>query len=406
MKKNYTATMWACYTGYITQAIVNNFIPLLFVTFCSTYGIPMEKITLLITLNFIIQLCIDAISTKLIDKIGYRTSAIIAHVCAGGGLILLSFLPELTPDPFVGILISVFVYALGGGLIEVLISPIVEACPTENKEKAMSLLHSFYCWGHVGVVLVSTAFFALFGIEKWRVLAILWAIIPVFNVFLFSVVPIYTLGGEDRKSTPLKKLFASGTFWLFMLMMVCAGAGEQAVSQWASAFAETGLNVSKTLGDLLGPMMFAFTMGLSRLIFGKFGEKMKLDVFMIISTCLCLCSYMLISLVNNAAVGLMGCALCGFSVGIMWPGTYSKAANEMPWGGTSMFALLALAGDVGCSAGPTLAGFVSGACGDDLKKGILSAIIFPVLMLVSLLIFTITGKKKKAEPYSGVNGNL
>ena len=284
--------------------------------------------TLLITLNFIIQLCIDAISTKLIDKIGYRTSAIIAHVCAGGGLILLSFLPELTPDPFVGILISVFVYALGGGLIEVLISPIVEACPTENKEKAMSLLHSFYCWGHVGVVLVSTAFFALFGIEKWRVLAILWAIIPVFNVFLFSVVPIYTLGGENRKSTPLKKLFASGTFWLFMLMMVCAGAGEQAVSQWASAFAETGLNVSKTLGDLLGPMMFAFTMGLSRLIFGKFGEKMKLDVFMIISTCLCLCSYMLISLVNNAAVGLMGCALCGFSVGILWPGTFSQGAER------------------------------------------------------------------------------
>lgn len=328
----------------------------------------MEKITLLITLNFIIQLCIDALSAKLIDKIGYRASAIIAHVCAGGGLILLSFLPELTPDPFVGILVSVFVYALGGGFIEVLISPIVEACPTENKEKAMSLLHSFYCWGHVGVVLVSTAFFALFGIEKWRILALLWAIIPVLNVFLFSVVPIYTLGGDEQKSTPLKKLFTSGTFWLFMLMMVCAGASEQAVSQWASAFAETGLNVSKTLGDLLGPMTFAFMMGLSRLIFGKFGEKMKLGAFMTVSTCLCLCSYLLISLVNNAAVGLVGCALCGFSVGIMWPGTYSKASKEMPWGGTSMFALLALAGDIGCTAGPTLAGFVSARAATTLKK--------------------------------------
>lgn len=378
--------MWACYTGYITQAIVNNFIPLLFVTFCSTYGIPMEKITLLITLNFIIQLCIDAISTKLIDKIGYRTSAIIAHVCAGGGLILLSFLPELTPDPFVGILISVFVYALGGGLIEVLISPIVEACPTENKEKAMSLLHSFYCWGHVGVVLISTIFFSTFGIANWKILARIWAIIPVLNGIVFLTSPIYSLHEEGEKGLSIRELCSMKIFWVVMLMMTCAGASEQAVSQWASTFAEEGLKVSKTIGDLAGPMAFAVLMGLARLLYGKYGEKIDLKRFMTYSSILCVISYLCIAFVPVPMLSLVGCAVCGFSVGIMWPGTFSIASASIRGGGTAMFALLALAGDLGCSGGPTLAGFVSSSVGNNLRMGILAAIVFPVLLLIGIQI--------------------
>lgn len=397
-KKNYALTVKACFIGYIAQAIVNNFVPLLFVTFNKTYGIPIEKITLLVTVNFVIQLCIDALSAKLISAIGYRASAIMAHVFSAVGLASLSFLPQILPDAFVGLMICVVVYAIGGGFIEVIISPIVEACPTDNKEKTMSLLHSFYCWGHVGVVLVSTAFFALFGIDNSRILALLWAIVPIFNVFLFAVVPIYKLEGDEPGSGSLKKLIKSGTFWLLMLMMVCAGASEQAVSQWASAFAETGLNVSKTLGDLLGPTMFALTMGVSRLIFGKFGEKMKLEAYMLFSSCLCICSYLMISLVSNPAIGLAGCALCGFSVGIMWPGTYSNATKTLPFGGTAMFALLALAGDIGCTAGPTLTGLVSGADGN-LRAGVLISIIFPALMLLSLVAFALMQKKKKPEPY-------
>ena len=363
---------------------VNNFLPLLFVTFQKTYSIPLTQITLLITLNFGIQLVIDMLSAGFVDKIGYRASAIIAHVCSAAGLVLLTVLPEAFPDPFAGILIAVFIYAIGGGLIEVLISPILEACPTDNKEKAMSLLHSFYCWGHVGVVLISTLFFTLFGIENWKILAVCWAVVPAVNIILFAKAPIYSLHEEGETGLTLKQLFTRKIFWVMMLMMLCAGASEQAVSQWASTFAEQGLGVSKTIGDLAGPMSFAALMGLSRLLYGKFGDKLDLDKFMRMSCLLCIAAYLCISLVPLPAVGLVGCAVCGFSVGIMWPGTFSKASAAVKGGGTALFAMLALAGDVGCSGGPTLAGFISGCFNGELRAGILAAIVFPVLLLIGI----------------------
>lgn len=385
MKKNkYQLTMFACFIGYIVQAIVNNFLPLLFVTFQKTYSIPLTQITLLITLNFGIQLVIDMLSAGFVDKIGYRASAIIAHVCSAAGLVLLTVLPEAFPDPFAGILIAVFIYAIGGGLIEVLISPILEACPTDNKEKAMSLLHSFYCWGHVGVVLISTLFFTLFGIENWKILAVCWAVVPAVNIILFAKAPIYSLHEEGETGLTLKQLFTRKIFWVMMLMMLCAGASEQAVSQWASTFAEQGLGVSKTIGDLAGPMSFAALMGLSRLLYGKFGDKLDLDKFLRMSCLLCIAAYLCISLVPLPAVGLVGCAVCGFSVGIMWPGTFSKASAAVKGGGTALFAMLALAGDVGCSGGPTLAGFISGCFNGELRAGILAAIVFPVLLLIGI----------------------
>ena len=383
-KNNYQLTMYACFIGYIVQAIVNNFLPLLFVTFQKTYSIPLTQITLLITLNFGIQLVIDMLSTGFVDKIGYRASAIIAHVCSAAGLVLLTVLPGAFPDPFAGILIAVFIYAIGGGLIEVLISPILEACPTDNKEKAMSLLHSFYCWGHVGVVLISTLFFTLFGIENWKILAVCWAVVPAVNIILFAKAPIYSLHEEGETGLTLKQLFTRKIFWVMMLMMLCAGASEQAVSQWASTFAEQGLGVSKTIGDLAGPMSFAVLMGLSRLLYGKFGDRLDLDKFMRMSCLLCIAAYLCISLVPLPAVGLVGCAVCGFSVGIMWPGTFSKASAAVKGGGTALFAMLALAGDVGCSGGPTLAGFISGCFNGELRAGILAAIVFPVLLLIGI----------------------
>lgn len=385
MKKNkYQLTMYACFIGYIVQAIVNNFLPLLFVTFQKTYSIPLTQITLLITLNFGIQLVIDMLSAGFVDKIGYRASAIIAHVCSAAGLVLLTVLPGAFPDPFAGILIAVFIYAIGGGLIEVLISPILEACPTDNKEKAMSLLHSFYCWGHVGVVLISTLFFTLFGIENWKILAVCWAVVPAVNIILFAKAPIYSLHEDGETGLTLKQLFTRKVFWVMMLMMLCAEASEQAVSQWASTFAEQGLGVSKTIGDLAGPMSFAALMGLSRLLYGKFGDKLDLDKFMRMSCLLCIAAYLCISLVPLPAVGLVGCAVCGFSVGIMWPGTFSKASAAVKGGGTALFAMLALAGDVGCSGGPTLAGFISGCFNGELRAGILAAIVFPVLLLIGI----------------------
>ncbi len=386
MRSNPRKTMTACFIGYIVQAVVNNFAPLLFVTFQQSYHLPLSRITALITLNFLIQLLVDLLSAAFVDRIGYRASIYIAHGCAAAGIILLTILPEVFLDPFFGILTAVFVYAVGGGLLEVLVSPILEACPTDNKEQAMSLLHSFYCWGHMGVVLISTLFFACFGIQNWKILALCWALIPLGNLILFARAPLYSLNAEGEKGLTIKELFRKKTFWLMMLMMLCAGASEQAVSQWASTFAEQGLGVSKTVGDLAGPMAFAAMMGLSRLIYGKYGDRMDLDRFMGGSCLLCIASYLCISLIPNPVAGLVGCAVCGFSVGILWPGTFSKATASIKGGGTAMFALLALAGDLGCSGGPTLAGAVSSTFQNNLRIGILSAIAFPILLFMGVLL--------------------
>lgn len=385
MDKAYNKTLIACFVGYIVQAIVNNFVPLLFLTFHSSYGIPMTKITLLITFNFGLQLLVDLLSVTFVDRIGYRASMILAHICAAAGFVLLTILPDAFGDPFVGLLIAVTVYAVGGGLLEVLVSPVVEACPTDNKEKAMSLLHSFYCWGHVGVVLLSTLYFQLYGIENWKTLALIWAIVPVVNMLAFTKVPMANLLEEGDSGMSMKELCGQKLFWVLMLMMVCAGASEQAVSQWASTFAESGLGVSKAVGDLAGPMFFAIMMGSARAFYGKYGERIDLDRFMLGSCMLCVVSYLCISLVPSAVIGLLACGLCGLSVGIMWPGTFSKASASLTRGGTAMFALLALAGDVGCSGGPTVVGMVSGALGDNLKLGILAGIVFPVLLFTGIL---------------------
>lgn len=384
MNKNYQRTMYACFVGYIVQAIVNNFVPLLFLTFEGTYGIEMDRITMLITMNFGVQLVVDLLSAGFVDKIGYRISIVLAHLFSAAGLAGLVFLPGILPDAYTGLCISVVIYALGGGLIEVLISPIMESCPTDNKEKAMSLLHSFYCWGHVGGVLVSTIFFHLAGIENWRILTLLWVVIPVANGIVFLKSPIAPLIKEGESGLSMKELFRNKMFWLFLLMMLCAGASEQAVSQWASTFAEQGLGVTKTIGDLAGPMAFAILMGSARAFYGKFGDRLNLDRFMLASGVLCAFSYLCIALAPSPVVSLAGCGICGLSVGIMWPGSFSKASAAIRNGGTAMFALLALAGDLGCSGGPTLVGYVSSAAADNLRIGILAAIVFPVLLIAAI----------------------
>ena len=381
MKYSYDCTMRACFTGYIVQAIVNNFVPLLFLTFQRTYHIPLQQITLLVTFNFGIQLLTDLLSVAFVDRMGYRAAMVLAHILSALGLICLTVLPEWMGHPFAGILISVIVYAVGGGLLEVLVSPVVEACPSTHKEKAMSMLHSFYCWGHVGVVLFSSIFFKLAGIENWKLLAVLWAVIPILNALVFTRVPIAPVLPEGEEGMTIGTLFQNRTFWLLFVMMICAGASEQSVSQWASLFAEKGLGISKTAGDLAGPMAFAVLMGASRAFYGNYGEKINLDRFMAVSSVLCILSYLCLVFMPVPVLSLAGCALCGLSVGIMWPGTFSRASKALPAGGTALFALLALGGDIGCSGGPTLVGMVSGMCKGNLKIGILAALIFPVLLL-------------------------
>lgn len=386
MKKqtlSYEHTIYASYLGYITQAIVNNLAPLLFLTFQKELSVSLAQITMITTINFAVQLFVDLASTKLIDRIGYRTAAVAAHLLAALGLIGMAVLPTVLPDAYTGLLLAVILYAVGGGLIEVIISPIVESCPTEKKDAAMSLLHSFYCWGHVGVVLLSTLFFHFAGVSNWRILALLWAIIPIVNCFYFTLVPLFPIVAEGEELS-LGGLVRQRVFWLLMVIMVCAGASEQAMSQWASSFAESALHVSKTIGDLAGPCAFAVLMGLARALYGKYSEKLRLRRTMLLCAVLCIGCYLVTVFSPSPVVGLIGCAVTGFSVGIFWPGTFSTAALRLPSGGTAMYALLALAGDIGCSSGPTVVGMVASANDSNLKAGLLAAILFPVVIFVGI----------------------
>lgn len=392
MKIKYQKTLIACYLGFITQAIAANFAPLLFLTFHRTYQISLGRIAFISTAFFFTQLLVDLFCAKYVDRIGYRRSVIASEVFSAAGLIGLAFLPSLLPDPYVGILISVIIYAMGSGLIEVLVSPIVEACPFDNKESVMSLLHSFYCWGSVGVILLSTIFFAIFGIENWRILSCIWALIPLYNTFNFISCPIESLT-EEGEGFSIRQLFHIPIFWIALILMVCAGASEISMAQWASAYVESALGISKSIGDIIGPCLFAVMMGTSRSFYGKYGEKIDLMKFMIGSGALCLVCYLLSALAPLPFLNLVGCAVCGFSVGIMWPGTISIASQKIPLGGTAMFALLAMAGDLGGSVGPGIVGFVTQNANDNLKVGMLAGCVFPTVLVLSVLLL----KRKRAE---------
>lgn len=396
MKKNYQKTLLACYLGFVTQAISANFVPLLFLTFKSTYGITLDKIALIPLVFYLTQLLVDLGATKFADKLGYRGCVVASQVLSAGGLALMAVLPEVLPSAFTGILICVVLYAIGSGLIEVLVSPIVEACPFENKEGTMSLLHSFYCWGAMAVILGSTLFFAVFGVENWKLLTILWALVPLYNTLNFISCPIERLV-EDGKSMGVGKLLKTPIFWLLILLMVCSGASEAGMAQWASAFTESAVGVSKAVGDLAGPCLFALLMGISRVLYGKLSDKLDLSKVMLVCGMLCAGCYLLASLSALPILGLAGCALCGFAVGIMWPGSISIASQKCPLGGTAMFAFLALAGDLGAMVSPALVGSLSETAGGDLKAGLLAGTAFPLVLVVGLILLI---SIKKSHPKS------
>lgn len=392
-QKNYRKTLAACCLGFVTQAISANFAPLLFLTFKNVYGISLEKIAMIPLVFYLTQLLIDLAATKFADKIGYRTCVVFSQVLSAVGLVLMAILPELLPVPFAGLLISVVIYALGSGLIEVLVSPIVEACPFENKDGRMSLLHSFYCWGAVCVILGSTLFFTVFGVENWKILTLIWALVPLYNTFNFINCPIERLV-EDGKSMGICKLLKTPVFWLMIILMVCSGASEATMAQWASAFTESAIGVSKTVGDLAGPCLFAMFMGISRMLYGKLSEKLDLTKVMLVCGIMCAGCYLLASLSSLPTLGLAGCALCGLAVGVMWPGSISISSQKCPRGGTAMFAFLALAGDFGATVSPTMAGSLSEMVGGNLKMGLLAATVFPAGLVFGLLIL----RKKVGKP--------
>lgn len=392
MEKNYKKTLRACYFGFITQAIVANFTPLLFLRFHTEYGIPLGQIALISTTFFFTQLIVDILCAKYVERIGYRRAVVVSEAASAVGLIGLAFLPDLLPSPFAGIIISVIIYAIGSGLIEVLVSPIVEACPFEKKESVMSLLHSFYCWGTVAVILLSTLFFNIFGISNWKWMACIWAVLPLYNIYNFMTCPIEYLV-EDGQGMSVGELLKSPLFWTGIILMICAGSSEISMSQWASAFTESALGIEKRMGDLAGPCMFAVMQGVSRVIYGKYGNRIDLTKYMMGSGALCLICYILASVSHNPLLSLVGCIMCGFSVGIMWPGTISIMSKRLPVGGTAMFALLAMAGDIGGSVGPAAVGIVTQLANDNLQVGMLSASVFPFVQIMMLLLMRRQNKR-------------
>lgn len=396
-QKNYKKTLIACYLGFVTQAITANFAPLLFLTFKSAYGIGLETVALIPTVFYLTQLLVDFAATKFVDKIGYRTCVVSSQLLSAAGLACMAILPELLPAPFLGILLAVVLYAMGSALIEVLVSPIVEACPFENKKGMMSLLHSFYCWGAVGVILGSTLFFTVFGIENWKILTLLWAAIPFCNAFNFLACPIERLV-EDGKSMRAGQLLRLPLFWLLILLMVCSGASEASMAQWASAFTESAMGVSKTVGDLAGPCLFAALMGATRVLYGKMSEKLDLIKTMLACSAFCVVCYLAASLASLPLIGLAGCACCGIAVGIMWPGSISISSQKCPRGGTAMFAFLALAGDFGATVSPAMVGGVAKLAGGDLKAGLLAGTAFPLLLLLGLFLLRRKYNRKQETP--------
>ena len=393
MKLSFKHTQIACYLGYVSQAIAATFLPLLFVRLGSEFGFSISKLTVLITITFCTEIFIDAVCPFLTNIIGYRKSMVFANICSVAGTAGLAVFPYIFSNPYTGFVICAVFYAIGGGFDEVLVSPIVEACPTKNKARAMALLHSFFCWGCAAVVLFSTLFFRFAGIQNWRILAVAWALIPFVNTFLFMFVPIRTLEEEKGKGR-FGNMIKNPTFWLMCIVMICAGASELAMSQWASAFAETGLGVSKTIGDLLGPCAFAVLMGLSRVVFSRIDDKTDISTILICGAVLCIGAYLMASLSGNAVVSLIGCCLCGIAVAPMWPGAFSMASQKIPNASTAMFAAFALAGDMGCTAGPSIVGFVSGAGDNNISRGLLCSVAFPALMIVSLIIMNLHTKRK------------
>lgn len=388
IQNNYIHTLHACNIGYVTQAIVNNFAPLLFLTFRSEFGISIAETSALVMLNFVTQMVVAFLSAKIADRISYRRTLVGGGFCSALGLFLLAFLPRLIPRPFLALSVSIAVYAIGGGVVEAIDSPLVEACPFKRKAADMSLVHAFYCWGQMLVVLCSSLYFRMFHVENWRVLACVWALVPLLNAVYFMFVPMKSLVSDKERALGFSDLFRNRLFWLFAIMMLCSGASEHCMNQWASAFSESALHIDKSLGDILGPCFFAFFMGSSRTLFAVFSKKLNLLNCLVASSLSCACAYLVVGVFSNPWLCLAGCALCGWSAGILWGGVFSMSSCTIPAGGTVMFALLALPGDFGCGFGPMLVGFSTQyVFRDNLRYGIFSGIVFPVVMLLCLLCY-------------------
>lgn len=383
MKSKYTVTKITCYIGYVVQAVINNFLPILFIVFQDIYGLGYEKLARLIAVNFITQIITDFLTPKIVNKIGYRKAIILCQAAATTGLLMLGILPRFVSNVYPVIIFSIIVYAFGSGLIEVLFSPVIEHLPIDNKSGNMSLLHSFYCWGQAFTIIVTTALVSFFGYKGWANIPLVWAVLPFIDMLLFIKAPIVE-PKEDEKEQGFKELFKNRKFKLYMLMMLCAGASEIAMAEWASMFAQQSLGVSKVIGDLTGPCLFAIFMGLGRIWYAAVSNKISFTKAIIVLNSICAVCYLGVAFCKISVLALVFCAVCGFTVSISWPGIYSLGAETFPKGNAVMYSTFALCGDMGCCLGPWVLGFVAEFFG--LNAGFAVATVFPITMVATALL--------------------
>ena len=355
--QSYKSTIAACYIGSFVQAIIVNTTPILFIPLREQFGLTFQQMGLLVLINFISQVGCDILFSNAIDKYGFRRFVVAAHGLAVVGLVLFAASPLLFDRPFAGFVTATIIFSGSGGLLELLLSPIVNAIPTDEKAGAMSVLHSFYSWGQAAVILLTTVLLFVFGRAWWQWIILIWTLVPLFNFFFLMRVPFAPNVPEEQRQG-MDKILLKPFFIAALATILCGAAAELCISQWASAYLEEAMRLPKVVGDVGGVCLFAVMMGVGRLFYGMYGKKINVSLMMLIGTVGAAACYITVALSGTAVLSLLACGLCGLCVSLLWPGTLVVASEHYPLAGAWMFAILA-AGDIGASAGPWLMGVVA-----------------------------------------------
>ena len=386
MTQNYKITKYTCYLFYVLQGTLLNLTPLLFVPLMEQYGLSYMKLGALASVNFATQLIVDIVLSKLTDKHRYRISLRLSASAAFIGYMIFAWAPGRLGDPYTWLLIGTVVYSIGAGLMEITISPLIHALPDKAKGKSMAILHSFYAWGVVLTVIVSTSVLAIIGRDKWNFIVTGWLIVPVIGFILSCIMPVpKPESGENERTAGSFRILIKPAFILFLAMIFFGSCAEAVMTQWSSAFLERAVGLDKLIGDIAGMSMFALMLGLCRMASAALDKKISLSTYMMLGTIGAVICYIIVSVSNVAAVSLIFCALTGFMVGMLWPGTLVLAADAFPKAGAWLFAYLAVAGDLGGVFGPWITGAIADRSG--LNAGLGAAAIFPVIGLICMIIY-------------------
>lgn len=356
--KSYQLTTISCFVGIFCQAVSSNITAILFIPLMTLYGLSYVHLGLLVGINFTTQVLVDIIASRLVDRYGFRVFVLPSDILAVIGLVLFGLTPVLFDNILTGLVFSTIIFSASCGLQEVMLSPIVNAIPHNDKGPAMALMHSFYAWGQVATIIITTLFLFFFGIENWQVIVFLWALVPLVNFFMFLAAPFPGVIHENQRMT-MRDLILK-PFYLVALLAIMGGAATELVmNQWSSTFSEKVLELPKVTGDILGMCGFAVFLGLGRVLYGRYGSKINMNNVLVGSAAAAVVCYIAVAISPLPAISLAACAVCGLAASLLWPGTLVITAEKYPLAGAWIFAILAAAGDIGAASGPFAAGVIT-----------------------------------------------